>query len=76
VTREEAHAMWEATKANHARLAACPGPHEFADITPSQALRKRYVCKTCHGEIDGQALHWYAHGLAHGRAYPTAATGR
>jgi len=67
MTREEARALWEQTKANGAKLDGCSG-HDFVDITPEKVLRKRYRCSNCTGEADSQAVHWYKLGLAHGRA--------
>lgn len=67
MTREAMHALIEHVKANVAALDACPGPHDFVDITPGKIIGKRYRCSTCLGEIDGVALVWYQRGLVHGR---------
>ena len=68
MTRIDAPALLEQAKANLAALNACPGPHDFADITPKKIAGKRYRCTRCRGEVDGVARAWYERGLAHGRA--------
>lgn len=72
ITREETRAIWEKVKANLATLKACTGPHDFQAL-PGEKLFPRYRCSKCGGEADGHAVHWYAAGLAHGRAHPQPA---
>jgi hypothetical protein len=67
---EEARAIWNAAKANGARLDACPGPHVFLDLTPEKRVGKKWRCSGCGGEVDGVARAWYQAGLAHGRQTP------
>lgn len=53
-------------RANSERLAACPY-HEFSPIVPSTdtpraAMRPRYRCIECGGEVDANAYHWHQQG--------------
>ncbi len=64
----EAKRLWASTKANHAALAACAGPHEFVDVTPEKVVGKEYCCKKCDGKVDSTRRFWYEEGLRHARA--------
>ena len=48
-------------KVNVDRLSACPY-HEFAPILPLAALRQRYRCIECGGEVDRNAYVWHERG--------------
>lgn len=64
---EASLALWAKVKANHARLDACKGPHQFVEITPRVA-GPRYRCTTCEGEVDFHAQLWYHKGYEHAKA--------
>jgi hypothetical protein len=64
--REALLGIWDAVKANHAKLDACPG-HDFGPLQPGN-LSARYECRNCRGWADGSAVSWYQKGLAHGRS--------
>lgn len=67
VDRREMLEIWEEVKANHARLKACPGPHDFSiDLNPARTLGKKWRCSKCGGEVDHIVRDWYLKGLEHG----------
>lgn len=74
IPRTESLAIWEAVKANHARLDACAGPHDFSIPQrvngvagePGYNVRE-WACTKCGGSTDSIHKHWYEKGLAHGR---------
>ena len=70
MTPDEVKKIWEDVKKNQAKLRGCPGPHDFEDMNPNEAIRKKYRCRLCGGEIDGSKYYWYAMGLEHGRSHP------
>lgn len=54
-------------RANHRKLNACEGPHEFVIDNPEeQLLRQRYRCTRCGGHIECRLYFWYKRGLEHG----------
>jgi hypothetical protein len=67
ITRDEAKKLWDQVVANSAKLDACPGPHEFFDISPEtkMPLGKKYRCSKCDGETEGSHVRWYRRGLEH-----------
>lgn len=65
ITKAEADAILAEVKANHARLAACVGPHGFQPI--SKDFMARFECIRCHGTVSADQGRWYQRGLAHGR---------
>lgn len=65
--RPEDKTIWQIDKADVAKLAACPGPHDFEDATPERMLAKTYRCRKCGGELPSIEHYWYERGLAHGR---------
>lgn len=70
MTKEEAKAIFEQVKANHAKLAACKGPHNFQTYgdqnSPLRAFKKKR-CELCLGELNELDVIWYERGLKHGR---------
>lgn len=48
-------------KANHAKLNACPR-HDFEPVLPTVALRTRFRCTNCGGEVDHHAWYWHEQG--------------
>lgn len=67
MTKEESAQLWEDVKANHAKLDACVGPHDFS--IPYRAhgtLVMDWECTKCHGYTCSIHVHWYKAGLAHG----------
>ena len=62
--RGEMKKLWEEVKANHARLRACPGPHDFGALAP--LMLAKYTCSKCKGTITGNDRYWYDKGLEHG----------
>lgn len=67
----ESRKLWEEVKANHARLSACEGPHDW-EVDPSDtyhkldSLKKRR-CKKCGGVMDSIHALIYSQGVEHGR---------
>lgn len=71
ITRADTRRIFEEVKSNHAKLDACPGPHEFRPVAkypdrPANPL-KDYVCCRCGGRVDAIAFGWYRRGLEHGK---------
>lgn len=63
--------LWEKVKANHARLHACTGPHEW-ELDPNDTFHKDERlkdrrCKRCGGTADVIHASYYDDGVAHGR---------
>lgn len=71
ISREEMQAIWAGVQRNHAVLDACPGPHDFQDISPEKKIGKKYRCSKCRGELDGINVRWYERGLDHARKAAT-----
>ena len=70
VDRREMLEIWEEVKANHQRLKACVGPHDFSiDAAPNRPIGKRWRCSKCGGEVDHIVKTWYEQGLEHGRTH-------
>lgn len=71
---DEIRAIALQVKANTERLKACTG-HDFAPVPGLPALRRRYRCRQCQGEIDHTAHTWYQRGIldAHPAAEPAPA---
>lgn len=70
MTPEEGKKLWAEAQANGRLLDACPGPHDFVDLTPEKPVGKHWRCQRCGGEVDGGAKRWYEAGLRHGRQAP------
>ncbi len=70
ISREEADQLFREVKANHARLDACAGPHDFQvnEMYPHGKLVRNYKCSKCGGIVETLHKNWYERGLAHGRA--------
>lgn len=65
--RAELLRIWEDVQANHKRLEACAGPHDFQPvIDPKLKLPRDYTCALCNGRISATDHFWYARGIAHG----------
>ena len=72
ITRADSQRIWEEVKANHARLDACEGPHDFKPHPrPGRPALPDHKCTKCGGVIDIIALSWYTRGLAHGKLNAT-----
>lgn len=65
--REEAAKIFEEVKANHARLDACAGPHDFVPHEHSGSLAVNWRCTKCQGILASVSKYWYEDGLKHGR---------
>jgi hypothetical protein len=67
---ESAKTLWEEVKANHAKLRACKGSHDFVadetDAYHNSAAAKRRKCTRCGGTMDSINASYYGDGLAHG----------
>lgn len=62
IKRADMLAIWEAVKANGAKLNAC-SYHEFELIDGTdRPFKRRYRCKHCGGDVDGQAWYWHEQG--------------
>lgn len=66
VDRAEIMEILAGVKANHARLDACAGPHDFS-IPERQvgSLVHEWRCTKCHGTVPTVERSWYLAGLAH-----------
>lgn len=67
----ESRAIWEAVKANLARLNQCQGPHQW-EIDPNDKHHvsdrmKHKRCKLCGGVVDALHAIYYNNGVEHGR---------
>lgn len=72
--REEMVKIHEEVKANHAKLNACPGPHDFQpESDPPTRRVNRFRCTKCGGTVSLSDYKWYQDGLKHGRAMRRAA---
>jgi len=69
ISKDDTRKIFEEVKANHARLKACAGPHEFIDDPvdgrPQVVWKKK--CTRCGGTVDRIHAAWYEDGLRHGR---------
>jgi hypothetical protein len=64
MTQEEARELLKKVKANMAILDSC----KMHDFEPCEGLRfSTYKCRNCGGELNGNSVIWYRHGLAHAR---------
>jgi hypothetical protein len=67
ISKPEINAIWAAVRANHARLDACAGPHDFSEVTKRTGqVPREYRCSKCGGTIDSVNRNWYLDGLKHG----------
>lgn len=67
IPKPEMLAIWEQVKANHAKLEACVGPHDFISLIDKP---RYYICTKCGGELESINVQWYRDGLDHGRMEP------
>lgn len=74
MTQQHMQQVLEDVRANQARLEACP-LHDFQSIYPGQ-FGTKYICKHCHGTVDGLTARWYAKGREHERAHIATDTDR
>lgn len=65
-SREALLGIWDAIKANHAKLDACTG-HDFGPLKPGATLHTRYECRNCGGWAGGTAVTWYNRGVEHAK---------
>lgn len=66
VSRPSMLELWDAVKANSAKLESCQR-HDFVALETERRLGGKYRCSACGGEADSHAVHWYRAGLRHGR---------
>jgi hypothetical protein len=66
--REAVLGIWAKVKDNHARLDACPGPHDFRRISERPTIGPAYSCAKCGGTVSTSDQKWYERGLKHGRS--------
>lgn len=69
ITVEDAKKIMEDVKANLSKLALCDN-HLFEYVDAGERklgrVHREYRCQHCGGTIDGNELHWYMVGRAHG----------
>lgn len=68
MNRADVDEIFREVKANHAKLNACPGPHEFTiEYRKIGPMVRDWECAKCHGHVENLYKMWYERGLAHGR---------
>lgn len=68
ISRADMDGIWQEVKANHARLEACAGPHDFS--VPHRTvgtLVRDWACSKCGGHVESTHRSWYETGLKHAR---------
>jgi hypothetical protein len=68
LSQDEVHRIFGEVKENQKRLRECPGPHKFVPHKKLGTLVRDYVCTSCSGVLESQAVHWYSEGFEHGMA--------
>jgi hypothetical protein len=69
ISHEDMMKLWEEVKANHKRLDACVGPHDFVEASRAHDYtgpKVKFRCLKCNGVVDNNSHHWYKLGLKHG----------
>jgi len=67
ISKADIQGIWEAVKANNAKLDACVGPHKFTIPSGRREYMDDIICEFCGGKISASGKSWYEKGLEHGK---------